>query len=134
MTVHLTLARDPNNIQESEYGTGSKQVQFSPITSCILIAGATADGNVSGIHLVMVQPDDQPFGVDDVATVTGRLGALGVDPPSVIVFGQTQMWNDNIPEAYQALIEQLGLPPTTDLDDGTYGAQVSEGVVKWYQA
>ncbi|HEU0099265.1 MAG TPA: hypothetical protein VFQ67_10870 [Allosphingosinicella sp.] len=128
MTVHLTLAQNPNNIEESQYGTGP-QVQFSPITSCILIAGITGDDNVAGIHLVMVQPDGEPFGVGDVDVVTTRLGELGVSPSSVIVFGQAQMWADNVPDAYQALLGALGLVPAqaTDLDDGTYGASIGAG-------
>jgi hypothetical protein len=134
MTVHLALAPDPNFIEESQYGT-APQVQFSPITSCILIAGRTADGSVAGIHLVMFQPDDQPFGADpnDVATVTARIGALTVTPPSIIVFGQTQMWHDNVGPAFQTLLGNLGDPPVTDLNDGTYGANAAGQGVAWFQ-
>jgi hypothetical protein len=132
MAYHLTLANNPNNIAESEYGAGP-QVRFSPITSCILIAGETAGGAVGGVHLVMVQ-DEEPFGAADVPVVTGALESLQVSPPTVIVFGQTNMWEDNVQAGYQALLQALGLPPTTDLNDGTYGAKLVDGTVIYFNA
>lgn len=133
MTCILTLAQNPDNIEESQYGT-APEVIFSPITSCILIAARSGEENVSGIHLVMVQRDDEPFSVADVSVVTGVLGGLAVDPSSIVVFGQISMWQDNVGAAFDALIEALGFPPTTDLNDGTYGARIVDGRVSPFNA
>jgi hypothetical protein len=59
----------------------------------------------------MVQPDDEPFQSTDVAVVTGVLADLNVKSPSLIIFGQTEMWRDNVGAAYTDLCDALGFPP-----------------------
>jgi hypothetical protein len=82
----------------------------------------------------MVQPDDEPFQSTDVAVVTGVLAALNVEPPSLIIFGQTEMWRDNVGAAYRDLCEALGFPPATDLNDGVYGAKIVDETVVYFEA
>ncbi|MEO7178588.1 MAG: hypothetical protein ABIW83_07075, partial [Allosphingosinicella sp.] len=107
MPYHLIQAANPAFIEESQYGIAA-QVTFSPINSCILIAASVGNGNVVGIHLVMIQSDTW-FTPADVNVVTGTLAALSAVPGTTIVFGQTFLWAATQPvqAGYGALIAAL---------------------------
>ncbi|MEH6418240.1 hypothetical protein, partial [Pseudomonas sp. CGJS7] len=93
-------------------------VKFTTFTSCIGIIGASANGaQAIGIHLVMVDGNDNAFTVADVPTVTALMAGFG---QNVCIVGQVALWEDNVPAAYTALAQALGNPPTFDRGDGRY--------------
>lgn len=129
MAYRIHQGNDPLNIRECEWasaqailpadGQDVPTVQFGNFTSCIGIVASNTDASqIIGIHLVMVGPDG-PFTADDVPTVIELLADF---PENRSIVGQIEWWQDNVPEAFAALVDALPNAGQSDQGDGTYGA------------
>ncbi|MFK3648465.1 hypothetical protein ACI2IY_08480 [Lysobacter enzymogenes] len=98
-------------------------IQFTPFTSCIgVCARNDAGSRIIGIHLSVADDQGNVFAVNDVPTVAQILASWGYNPASVFVIGQIAVWQESVPQAYQALLATLGNPPVYSYGDGQYGA------------
>jgi hypothetical protein len=127
MSYNFTQAANVMSIAEQEYGDAA-EIRFSTFTSCIGLIARNA-GNVTGVHLVMFSNTDSPF---DNAAANAAIALLGAYT-HVVVIGQTEMWNDNLPGPYQHLLAGLNKPTVIDVNDGVYGGRVENGVFQTYQ-
>ncbi|MCF6282665.1 MAG: hypothetical protein L3J28_10760 [Candidatus Polarisedimenticolaceae bacterium] len=127
MPYNYTQAGNTMAIAEQQYGSDN-EIRFTTFTSCIGLI-AREGGDVTGVHLVMFASDDTPF---DIAAADAAIALLG-NYSEVVVIGQTQMWEDNLPGPYQHLIAGLNNPTIIDMDDGIYGGRVENNLFQTYQ-
>jgi hypothetical protein len=113
-------------IAEQQYA-GAGTIRFTPFTSCIGVMGYNA-GVVTGVHLVMFAQDDTPFNNAAANATVAAIGAYA----RVCVIGQTQMWADNLTAPYNYLLGLLLNPVVIDMNDGTYGGRVVNGICQVY--
>lgn len=126
------LAQAANNmaIAECEWGNAGT-IQFTRFTSCVgVLAKVAGADNVIGIHLVMVDANGNTFGAADVPLVTQVLTAQGYDNTTCMIIGQIAYWTQSNNAAYTALVNALNNPDTFQLDDGVYGATITEGAIE----
>lgn len=130
MPYQIDRCFTPLNIGECEWASAQAilpvngqpvpTVQFGNFTSCIGIVASNTDATeVIGIHLVMINDQDQPFTAADVPTVTALLAGF---PENQSIVGQIALWQDNVPDAFAALVDALPNAGQSDQGDGTYGA------------
>jgi len=92
MSYELKLASNVREIKECEYGV-AETIQFTKFTSCIGVIAKVKDrSEVIGIHLVLIDPSDNPFSEDDVPTVKNVLKSYGIDKAKTKVIGQIDFW------------------------------------------
>lgn len=104
-------------------GDTQSTVQFTAFSSCIGICARNENGaRVIGLHLSVTDDQGNVFAVNDVPQVSEILQTWGYDPNTAFVIGQTEVWQESIPQAYQALLTSLGSPQAYSYGDGTYGA------------
>jgi hypothetical protein len=113
-------------IAEQQYGTAAT-VQFTQFTSCIGLLGYNG-GQVTGVHLVMVSNDDTVF---DNQAADLAVQALGVYT-SVVVIGETDLWEANVGAAYNYLLGLLNNSVIIETGDGIYGGRVENGVPQYW--
>lgn len=130
MPYQITRCNRPLNIGECEWasaqailpvnGQAQATVQFGKFTSCIGIVASNVDATeVIGIHLVMVNDQDEQFTAADVPTVTALLAGF---PENQSIVGQIALWQDEVPDAFAALVDALPNAGQSDQGDGIYGA------------
>lgn len=102
-------------------GQAQATVQFGNFTTfCIGIVASNVDANqIIGIHLGMGDDQDRPFTAADVPTVTALLADF---PENRSIVGQIALWQDEVPDAFAALVDALPNAGQSDQGDGTYGA------------
>ncbi|MHB8283598.1 MAG: hypothetical protein ACYDD1_02885 [Caulobacteraceae bacterium] len=131
MAYTLTAAASANAVAEREYAV-APSIQFTPISSCVGVVGKVAGMNqVFAVHLSMMGSQDEWFSGGDAANVATLLQTLGADPSTVILLGQTAMWNTTAQTqaGYRLLVQALA-PNIRDDDDGVYGVSLSpQGLV-----
>ncbi|MGO1002847.1 hypothetical protein [Lysobacter sp. CA196] len=130
MPYQIFQCNTPLNIRECEWASAQAippvngqvvpTVQFGNFTSCIGIVASNVDATqVIGIHLVMMNDQDEPFTAADVPTVTALLANF---PENQSIVGQIALWEDNVGPAFAALVAALPNAGQSDQGDGTYGA------------
>ena len=103
-------------------GDTQSTVQFTAFTSCIgICARNDAGSRVIGIHLSVADDQGNVFAVNNVPQVSEILQSWGYNPATVFVIGQVAVWQESIPQAYQALLTTLGNPQVYSYGDGQYG-------------
>jgi hypothetical protein len=127
MAYIFSQAGNALGIAEQEYAAAA-EVRFSTFTSCIGLV-ARAEGELTGVHLVMLSNDGSVF---DNAAADAAVNLLG-NYQQVVVIGQAGMWDDNINAAYQHLLGNLNNPIIIDVNDGIYGGIVDNNVFQTYQ-
>ncbi|ALN62220.1 hypothetical protein GLA29479_1336 [Lysobacter antibioticus] len=130
MPYQINRCFTPLNIGECEWasaqailpvnGQAVPTVQFGNFTSCIGIVASNVDATeVIGIHLVMINDQDEAFTAADVPTVMALLADF---PENQCIVGQIGWWQDNVGPAFDALVNALPNAGQSDQGDGIYGA------------
>ncbi|MBV8173758.1 MAG: hypothetical protein JO151_04230 [Verrucomicrobia bacterium] len=130
MPYELIKGTDPLKIQEQEYASGPK-IMFTAFTSCVGVI-AKEGGTLTGVHLVMVDKNDEYFGADarDVPLVISKLPKSA---DKITIFGWLEDWrsspNQTVKKAFAQLTgtlkeKNVGLYHQSMREDGTYGAEI----------
>lgn len=125
MAYNLEEVFDPLKINGAEYAYAtSNRIEFTEINSCIGIAVINNENRLLGIHLVLLDKNDDFFMPGDIQTV---LSVVGNNPIQVVIVGADDCWEDNNAEAYEQLRTELGMPEVINKGDGYYGAEIVDG-------
>lgn len=130
MPYTYTPALNPLAVAEQGFST-DPETRFTRFTSCIGLLvnheGMNAD-NVTAIHLVMVSDDGTVFNNQAADNAVALLG----DYQQVVVIGETDLWEDNLPGPYSHLLSQLTHPIVMQRGDGIYGGRILNGQFQVY--
>lgn len=89
MPYNIARTHQTNNVGECEYAI-SPSMTFSVITSCLAVAGRQPNGDIVGVHLVMIDGHGNFFD-NNAANQAG--GLLGLCQQHVII-GPIGFWQD----------------------------------------
>lgn len=118
-------AANDQAVAEYEYANVA-ELKFTAFTSCIGIGYKSGQNSVFGLHLVIKDEEGNTFTVQDIATIEAVLQQYSIQPETGIVLGSITAWKASIPDAYQQLIEQLGITNQYQLRDGVYGLKLDD--------
>ncbi|AUB37513.1 hypothetical protein COO91_03458 [Nostoc flagelliforme CCNUN1] len=108
-------------IKEREHGINPDVIGFTAFTSCLGIVAILPDNNLIGIHMAILNEQDEVFGADpqDIPNVLN----LVKDNRKVIIVGIEDCWGGELEETYTKLKEGLGNPPVILTEDGVFHAK-----------
>ncbi len=83
----------------------------------------------------MVMENGDPFVVEDVEVIEQVLLQHNFQVGTRILLGQEAFWLNGLPDAYNALLQRFNIHRRYQLDDGTYGIEIVDGVLNpvWVQ-
>jgi hypothetical protein len=126
----LNQAANVMVIEEREWGTG-QPIQFTKFTSCIgVLAKVAGQNQVIGIHLSILDENGNVFTAAVVPQITGVLAGQGYDNTTCQIFGMIDIWENELPAAYGALVAALNNPVQAQREDGTYQVAIVNGAIK----
>jgi hypothetical protein len=131
MPYALTRAGNVMAIAECQWGTAAV-IQFTTFISSVGVLARVAGANdVIGIHLVLVDSNENSFTAADVAWVTHVLAGQNYDNTTCVIMGKTSVWAESASAAYTALVNAVNPGDRVyGYADGTYGATMSGGAVE----
>ena len=121
-TYPLTPTTDLQAIAECKYGIG-KNVRFTKFTSCLGLFCKIQDSeNVIGIHLVLIDGNDQPFTIADIPAVRQLLTGLHAQLDTGWVVGCLDFWDEAVLEALFDLFDDEDQERSLNNGAGIYSA------------